>query len=197
MNPIATVSRVPSIGATTLALAAIFWPSSGFGQTQPGMSIIDQVRAQQQSVVPKTKAGAPMPASQLAAKIKRLPNILPPEQFDHPYTGLVIVHRLKTEGVMREICADIDANVWLGCSYKLKHACLIVLAAEPVMRAYGITGNMVFRHEEGHCNGWPASHSGARTYWDAKMMPASDTPELIDAESFTIDPVNRSYMWPP
>ena len=158
---------------------------------------VKQVERNWKSAAPRPTP-APMPTLVgVAPAAKRLPNVIPPEQYDHPYTGLIIVQRLKTEGMMREVCPDTADQVWLGCAYRLKHACLIMLADEAVIRAYGLTGDMLFRHEMGHCNGWVATHVGARTYWDAKMMPASDMPELIDVESFTIDPVNRSYMWPP
>ncbi len=73
----------------------------------------------------------------------------PPQKYDHPYRGPVIVHVLSTAEV-RRICRS-DA-----CARLNGKACEMVLPkGDP---------NLWFirRHEEAHCSGWPGDHRGGR-----------------------------------
>jgi hypothetical protein len=50
----------------------------------------------------------------------------------------------------------------LACSYKAGTTCKIIIAADAIIRMNGFDPDLVYRHEIGHCHGWPADHKGAR-----------------------------------
>jgi hypothetical protein len=41
-------------------------------------------------------------------------------------------------------------------------ACHVYIAEDEILKAAGLTYEIAYRHEIGHCNGWPADHPGAR-----------------------------------
>lgn len=78
---------------------------------------------------------------------------LPPIKYDKPYKGkLTVIH---TDNVIGE-CGG-----WaLACAYWDKGWCKVVLPKkESVSKAQYAR---LWRHEIGHCNGWPGDHPGAR-----------------------------------
>lgn len=79
----------------------------------------------------------------------------PPAIYDHPFPGTVIEHVVPG--------LDLLAHCWpyffaRACSFHVKGKCYIYYSREeaPAMKA------AIRRHEEGHCNGWPADHPGGR-----------------------------------
>lgn len=88
----------------------------------------------------------------------------PPARFDFPYKGELTVKRLPQADVV-EACRvlfslyDVQATASLnqrGCSViTSKNSCLVVTVNKTFK---GATPESILRHEEGHCNGWPASH---------------------------------------
>jgi hypothetical protein len=102
-------------------------------------------------------AGSPAQAQKL--------RVLPPEEFDHPYTGPSVVVRARDQDHVREMCPGMKFNlgVALGCSFRRPNGvCLIIMAPDAVIEAAGHSPDVVYRHEMAHCNGWPADHRGAR-----------------------------------
>jgi hypothetical protein len=83
---------------------------------------------------------------------------LPPPQYDHAYSGVVIERVLPLEEA-RSYCQQIGVGRYDACAgYVIlqdgSKACFIVLptdAPDPDISHYRI-------HERAHCNGWPASH---------------------------------------
>lgn len=79
--------------------------------------------------------------------------VLPPIEFDRPFKGTLTVHYLSR--------MQIFFRCWgsFACAYKdAPDRCRIYLPAFDV----GIPVKYLFRHERGHCLGWPAHHPGAR-----------------------------------
>src|SRR5262245_2932748 len=92
--------------------------------------------------------------------------ILPPVEFDHDnYPGVMTVTRLATEEEIRQTCASANfaghrsmaCNRRWGMSY-----CFIYIVADEVLATVGLTYEVAYRHERGHCNGWAGNHPGAR-----------------------------------
>jgi hypothetical protein len=89
----------------------------------------------------------------------------PPEEFDKPYTaGPILKIEAHSEGQVKKLCPDFkfDWGPALACSYKAGTTCKIIIAADAIIRMNGFDPDLVYRHEIGHCLGWPADHKGAR-----------------------------------
>ena len=107
-------------------------------------------------------AGAVLLSSLTIAKAEPRPRLLlPPVEYDFPYKGKLYVEVLSSFqlkwkcGFFAKACAF--GGVQTGADY-----CIIVLP--PIdgrsVNREGFLG--LKRHEEGHCNGWHASHPGMR-----------------------------------
>jgi hypothetical protein len=117
-------------------------------------------------------ATAAMLAAMLPAKaqtaIGRAP--LPPVEYDHPYSGKLLVVTISKRDLLQFLCSNdkvldprkprvCDAkgcSTMLACAPNNGTSCMIVLGPGTW------TDERVLRHEIGHCNGWPADHRGAR-----------------------------------
>jgi len=91
--------------------------------------------------------------------------ILPPVEFDHQYEGDLTIKIVDTLQELYALCAQ-ENHYMLACSYASYHdglrSCIIVMVRDEVMRKKGWTSGLIFRHEQGHCNGWPGTHVGQR-----------------------------------
>jgi hypothetical protein len=101
--------------------------------------------------------------------------ILPPPEYDHPYTeGPVWIRVVYSQADVRDKCEKarlLDVALACGSSRYLQSdpsvkACLITMASKDVIEAAGYTYEVVLRHEIGHCNGWPGDHPNARPWED-------------------------------
>ena len=82
----------------------------------------------------------------------------PPERFDYPYQGDMVVTSASVDNVT-SICRMLvgrDKNVYYGCAVENNGICYVAMINENID---GITPSAVYRHEIGHCNGWPSTHS--------------------------------------
>jgi hypothetical protein len=86
---------------------------------------------------------------------------LPPVEFDHAYTGQVIVTKWNDYSLIRFICKDTPNPI--ACSFRTYDSasgetisCLIMLGPDTW------SDERAMRHEMAHCNGWPGDHPGAR-----------------------------------
>lgn len=86
-------------------------------------------------------------------------NLLPPAEFDHPYSGKLTVVRV-TQDTLRQTCGEargVKPGVpILGCalSYFNYTVCNVMIANDDVLNASTYSYDFIFRHEIGHCNGW-------------------------------------------
>ena len=99
--------------------------------------------------------------------------ILPPVEYDHQYEGDLTIKIVDTLEELYALCAQRNPSM-LGCSYPSYadglRSCQIILVKDEIMRRRGWTTGLLFRHEQGHCNGWPGTHPGQReltkdTFW--------------------------------
>ena len=88
---------------------------------------------------------------------------LPPVEDDKPFMG-----KLKTirgdAYLMRTLCPKTSYDPTLACSYA-KHdgtECIVILADDGIIYDAGWTPQIIWRHERGHCNGWPGNHPNSR-----------------------------------
>ena len=97
--------------------------------------------------------------------------VLPPAEYDRPYTGKLQEIRVPPE-TMRAICPKTPLPLTLACAYPTRDQseCLIIMVSDEIIRAAGWDPIVIRMHEEAHCASWPNSHPG--------MRPASK--ELVD-----------------
>jgi len=93
------------------------------------------------------------------AALKPVP--LPPAEFDHPYTGQVIVTKWSTFGLLRTVCKDQPTAI--ACTLRTYNSATGAPLTCLVMIGPGYHDNeRVLKHEMGHCNGWSEKHEGGR-----------------------------------
>jgi hypothetical protein len=86
------------------------------------------------------------------------PSYLPPPEYDVPYTGNLT---LSTSDDVASICFRST----VGCAYRTHYSsCHITMATDEVITSRRLDPLEVFRHEQGHCNGWPFDHRGTWLY---------------------------------
>jgi hypothetical protein len=104
---------------------------------------------------PDLAAIARVISAQNAAKQRAL---LPPLEFDHPYTGnkLVTITRVNDSVALRAAC--LGAITSTACAHISASSCEIFIVADEILEPLGLTYDTSLRHEIGHCNGWPADH---------------------------------------
>jgi hypothetical protein len=89
--------------------------------------------------------------------------LLPPEEFDYPFTGPVRIQQVNSQNEVRQSCRiPLGQITALGCAKVVWGTCLIVKVSDEEIQSYGHDPDVFMRHEHGHCNGWPASHPGMR-----------------------------------
>lgn len=98
--------------------------------------------------------------------------VLPPAEYDHPYKGIMVTTVAKDLEQLLSLCKKKERTL-LACSYRYSTGCLVVLAKRERIEAAGFTVDIVKRHENGHCNGWPGLHPGARTLQEAGPQQAA------------------------
>jgi hypothetical protein len=92
--------------------------------------------------------------------------IMPPVEYDHPYTGELTLRRAKSQAEIRSICPTVSFNLGVAtaCSIRRANSCMIAMAPDDEIRKTGMTPEIVLRHETAHCNGWGPDHKGARVW---------------------------------
>jgi len=94
---------------------------------------------------------------------------IPPERFDHEYTGHLIEYNLSIDVIRSEdVCGTVPRDQVIACTYmdQLPNECTIFMPKVGQTfswfgRQYTMTQgsyDSVKRHEIGHCNGWPPNH---------------------------------------
>jgi hypothetical protein len=78
----------------------------------------------------------------------------PPARFDYPAMNVTVIER--TAGDVNALCRSLSgyrgtARI-LACALPTKRRCVILFP-----RGMTRTG-LLYRHEQAHCNGWPATH---------------------------------------
>jgi hypothetical protein len=101
--------------------------------------------------------------------------VLPPVEYDHPYSGRLVKFRKNTIEDVRASCKTPLA-MGLGCAWLVSEGfCVIIMASDDVIEAAGHDPDVVLRHETAHCNGWPKEHPGTRM-WVRQKTKEAPTP---------------------
>jgi len=111
-----------------------------------------------------------------AAHAQGTPVLLPPVEYDHPYSGdLLIIDDVKWQ-TLRDNCGPIyrdapGAAFLSGCAHVYPGKCVILIAEQRTISTMAgahpsWSYDNILRHEIGHCNGWPGNHAGGRSLWD-------------------------------
>jgi len=90
-------------------------------------------------------------------------NTLPPAEFDKPFTGELEIVRIPNMQEMETTCKGSSKQ---ACAARLMNGarCTIFMLPDKWMKQhYGKNAiAFMFRHELGHCNGWPGDHKNGR-----------------------------------
>jgi exosome complex RNA-binding protein Csl4 len=92
--------------------------------------------------------------------------VMPPKEFDKPYTGKLVVVRVKDIAQVRAACPTVAVNGNPACMTFKDGICTITILHDSELEKLGIPPALAMRHEIGHCNGWPGDHKGARPWED-------------------------------
>jgi hypothetical protein len=85
-------------------------------------------------------------------------NTLPPVEFDKPFTGELEIVRIRN---FQEVEATCKETSKYACAARLANGarCVVFIMPDKQMRHYGKNAiAFIWRHELGHCNGWPGDH---------------------------------------
>ena len=109
-------------------------------------------------------------------------NVIPPEEFDHPYKGELKIFRSSSQDEIKSKCPASIFPYHLGCGgRRASGECHILMADDDTIKKYGWTPEIVLRHEIGHCNGWSVDHKGARPSATFPKYPAPVPQSLFSA----------------
>ena len=134
----------------------------------------------------------------LAARAQQLihsnKHVLPPIEFDRPYTGYLTLRIAKDIEEVKLLC-DLPVARALACSFgRGADRCAIVILPAAELLRLGWNPWHVLRHELGHCNGWRADHPGERIAtpeddrrWK-RLFDESNTSPLRKADRSAITP---------
>jgi hypothetical protein len=117
-------------------------------------------------------------------------NVIPPEEYDHPFPGVVKLTRSSSQEEIKSKCPASIFPYHLGCGGKRADgSCAILMADDDTIKKHGWSVDIVFRHEQGHCNGWGVDHKGARPSTTAPKSPAPVPQSLFSAPASGSSPV--------
>jgi hypothetical protein len=100
------------------------------------------------------------PAKPAVVKLVVKDPLVPPPWYDKPFIGILMVFRVRYED-MEAVCKNAKRA---GCARPRTiggTGCEIYIGEDDHLKKIigNITYRVVYRHELGHCNGWPADHS--------------------------------------
>jgi hypothetical protein len=147
------------LGAVCIFLAGI----ARADDYQAAYDLLKRALAEKQPLIDRQETIKPTRREWIRSHEVRLYPILPPEEFDRPYGGELVIVRVDSPDLLIPYCRNPSGKV-LGCAeYKhLDKKCIIYLIPDGFYTSVGYDPNDVFRHEVAHCNGWPSNHPGAR-----------------------------------
>src|SRR5262245_29937321 len=99
---------------------------------------------------------------------------VPPAEYDHPYSGKLVVVRVSKRDLLQFLCTNdkvLDSQgprvcnakgcrPILACAMHTTKDCMVIFG--PGSWTNEGIDQRAWRHEIGHCNGWPGDHPGAR-----------------------------------
>ena len=128
------------------SIAALFLATGAAVAQQPGWLPSAQY---QQPIFDKSML--PKPPSQFP--------LLPPAKYDRPYVG-----RLTLE-ITTDLPSRCPATTTIACARREQFSCSIIMIPDETIIRRGLDPLVVFRHEQGHCNGWMGDHRDSDPEW--------------------------------
>jgi hypothetical protein len=88
--------------------------------------------------------------------------VMPPLEYDYPYSGTLTVIRAH-RGMLERLCPKDLIAAHIGCNYRYakSNECHVYITKDELLAGTGWTYEIIFRHEVAHCNGWGGDHKGA------------------------------------
>jgi hypothetical protein len=83
--------------------------------------------------------------------------LLPPVEYDYPYTGKLNLSRMKTPDEVKAACPTANFLATPAACARAtidKSQCWVYMLEDDALIALGYDVDVVYRHEMGHCNGW-------------------------------------------
>jgi hypothetical protein len=110
--------------------------------------------------------------------------ILPPVEYDKPFTGALILRRVNREQ-MKIMCPKSMYPLTLGCATLYppawglngdKYVCIVIILEDEILNQISPWSyDILWRHEMGHCNGW-VGHTGAQPLLPFDVLPSQRAP---------------------
>jgi hypothetical protein len=105
--------------------------------------------------------------------------IVPPPEYDHPYTGGTLeIVRIEIAGDRPVEMIEPCQKERIGCAQRTFTGCRVYIVGdeylkrkETAQKKIGLDYDMVLRHEVAHCNGWPHDHPDGRAPDAAMVTP--------------------------
>jgi hypothetical protein len=95
--------------------------------------------------------------------LSRQQAFLPPLAYDYPYQGKLTVRRVDPDQMRARCPLPRPGRVTIGCAHLGRGECEVIIVDNPTLKSLGWNYDIVLRHEQSHCNGWPSDHPGAET----------------------------------
>ena len=90
--------------------------------------------------------------------------ILPPKEFDQPFTGKLSIIEADNQKEVQRLCNLSSPR--MACSRRTlsREWCFIIKISNAAIRSWGFDPDHIMRHEHAHCwtPGWSNDHEGAR-----------------------------------
>jgi hypothetical protein len=102
------------------------------------------------SIVDERKLTWPQISSEELEKFVDRYRTVPPPKYDVPYAGKLTL-RISSDDVAW--CKST-----IACTFSSLSSCHIIMAPDELIISKGLDPLDVFRHEQGHCNGWSHDH---------------------------------------
>jgi hypothetical protein len=110
--------------------------------------------------------------------------MLPPPEYDKPFTGEIVLIRANRER-MEIACPKSLYPLTIGCATRYPPAwsrdgkdylCVVIILNDELLKEVSPWSyEVIWRHEIGHCNGWKG-HAGARPLVPLDVVPFHRTP---------------------
>jgi hypothetical protein len=91
--------------------------------------------------------------------------MLPPPEYDRSFNGSLHLYRYSIEGLETRC-----ERKMVACSERHLESCYVYMLHDADLVAMGIDPLDVYRHEMGHCNGWPAINRRDRADIEAELL---------------------------
>jgi hypothetical protein len=94
-------------------------------------------------------------------------HILPPLEWDKPFTGPLTIDVAKDTKEVQRLCGGLPTPR-VACSYSNGKWCRIIKVSDETLRKMGWNPLHIMRHEHAHCWGvWGNDHKGSRAISEA------------------------------